>query len=283
MHGTGVLTRTSILPPDIQLGRRHFQTSAAILAGVLCLGAAGCGREQAGKPRELTVAAAANLNAVLEEIGKAFTLQTQTRVLFSYASTAQLTQQIKNGAPFDLFLAADTEHVDQLIEQRKVLPDSRAIFARGRLVLWVPPESPADIRRLEDLLKPGVRMIAAASPGSAPYGRAAVETLKAMGLWRRVERKIVYANNVNLARQYAASGNAEAAFTAYSLVLQAGGHIVEVDPANHHPLEQALGIVTGSPNQEPARRFVRFLQNGEGAALLEKYGYGVPGRIKPHR
>jgi molybdate transport system substrate-binding protein len=120
-----------------------------------------------------------------------------------------------------------------------------------------------------------VRFIAIASPNAAPYGRAAVQALKSAGLWEKLERKVAYATNISMAREYAASGNAEAALTAYSLVINAGGRIIEIDAASHEPLDQALAVVSSSKNVELAREFAMFLTKRESVEILRRYGYDV--------
>ena len=123
-----------------------------------------------------------------------------------------------------------------------------------------------------------VGFIALAQPDSAPYGAAAVETLRRLGLWEKVQPKLVYAENIGMAKQYAASGNTEAAFTAYSLVIKDGGKALLVDEKMHRPIEQALGIVKGSKNPDAARRYTQFVLSPTGGAILESYGYLAPAR-----
>jgi molybdate transport system substrate-binding protein len=233
----------------------------------------------AGRPVQggkLTVAAAANLMSVFGDVGRAYEARTNAEVVFSYGSTAQLAQEIENGAPFDLFAAADTEHVDALVASGKLAADSRAVYALGRLALWIPQGEKQGIRELKDLAGEQVRYIAIARPELAPYGQAAAEALKRSGLWETVQSKIVYGNSVNMAKQMASSGNADAAFTAYSLVLHEQGSIVKVDPGLYDPIEQALAIVTSSPRIEQARQFRAFLLSAEGRAILAKAGYLAP-------
>lgn len=241
--------------------------SCLLAAAVL---AAGCSGPT--QPR-LTVAAAANLSNVFPEVGRAFTNRTGIQVAFSYGSTAQLAQQIAHGAPFDVFAAADIEHVDALLRDRKVVPGSRAVYARGQLALWAPR---ASVRDLKDLAGARFRFIAIAQPELAPYGRAAVEALKAAGLWEQIQSKLVYANNIGMAKQLAESGNADAAFTAYSLVFRESGTVLKPDPALYRPIEQALAIVPAPAHPAEARRFVSFLLGGEGQSILTKNGYSTP-------
>jgi molybdate transport system substrate-binding protein len=225
---------------------------------------------------ELTIAAAANLTDVFRQIGPRFQAATGIRPVFSFGSTAQLTQQIEHSAPYDLFAAADSEHVDQLDRERLLLAGTRSVYATGILALWVPPQSKASISRIEDLTSPAVRVIAVAKPELAPYGQATVDTLRHLGIWDKVKSKIVYADSISMAKQYGASGNADAVFTAYSLVLKESGRTLRVDDGLHQPIRQSLGIMAASSNHPQARRFVAFLLTGEGRQILASHGYRVP-------
>ncbi|HZB45584.1 MAG TPA: molybdate ABC transporter substrate-binding protein [Pyrinomonadaceae bacterium] len=232
---------------------------------------AGCAPRVGERPvrEEIVVAAAANLTEAFEEVGRRFTAKTGVRVVNSFGATADLSKQIEHGAPFDVFAAADVKHVEAL-ERKGLLADgSRAVYARGRLVLWFPRGGAG----VEDLTGAGVTKVAVAKPELAPYGEAAVEALRALGVWERVEPKVVYAQNVAQAKQFAATGNAEAAFVPRSLLKANEGAAVEIDGALHKPIEQSLGIVRSSKKQEAARRFTEFVLSEEGQALLESYGY----------
>jgi molybdate transport system substrate-binding protein len=223
----------------------------------------------------LTVAAAANLTDVFGEVGRAFQAKTGIEVIFSYGSTAQLATQIDKGAPFDLFAAADVEHVDSLAGSRKLLGESRAIYALGQLALWIPEGGPA-VHELKDLAGKDVRFIAIAQPELAPYGAATVEVLKGAGLWDAVQPKLVYGTSISMAKQFAASGSANAAFTAYSLVLHEKGTILKIDSRLHKPIEQAMGIVAASGHLEEAKQFRTFLLSAEGRKFLGNSGYLLP-------
>jgi molybdate transport system substrate-binding protein len=247
--------------------------SKTLWVAALAISSAACRNSE---PSSLTVAAAANLTEVFGKIAEAFTRQTGIRVVLSYGSTSQLAQQIENGAPFDVFAAADTAHVDALVQEGKILPATRAIYARGRLALWIPPGSKALIARPEDLAAPSIRFVAIAKPEEAPYGAAAVEALRALGIWDKVRPKVVYASNINMSKQFAATGNADAAFTAYSLVAGQPGRVILIDPRLHRPIDQALGVVSASRRQAGARRFVSFLMGREGSSLLSQFGYEIP-------
>lgn len=228
-----------------------------------------------GDGNRLTVAAAANLTDVAHELGSRFEAETGIHTVFSFGSTAQLTQQIENGAPFDLFLAADAAHVQELDGKGLLVAGSRAPYADGVLALWSPGPS-VTVNRLEDLTSPQVRVISVAKPELAPYGAAAIETLRNAGLLDKVKSKIVYADNINMAKQYGSSGNAEAVFTALSLVLKEKGKVIRIDWKLHKPIVQDLGIVASSSHKQAAAKFDDFILRGKGHAVLERFGYQVP-------
>lgn len=234
-----------------------------------------CAEAPESKPK-LTVAAAANLAEVFNEIGQSFKTKTGEEVIFSFGSTAQLAQQIENGAPFDVFAAADTEHVDALVARGKLVAASRAVYASGQLAMWAPRDDGTSLGSTKDLRNPAVRFVAVAQPELAPYGRASVEAIRNSGLWELVKPKIVYATNVNQAKQMAESGNADVAFTAYSLVLRAKGTVLKVDPKLYAPIDQALGVVAASPQTKRAQRFRQFLLGEDGRAILARNGYVLP-------
>lgn len=245
------------------------------LCAVALLGACGT-RRNPEPPTKITVAAAANLTNVFEEVGSAFKAKTGAEAVFNYGSTAQLAKQIENGAPFDLFAAADTEHVDSLVATRKLIGDSRAVYALGQLALWIPNGEKTGIRELKDLASQRVRFIAVAQPELAPYGKATIEAFTNAHLWENLKPKVVYANNISQAKQLAASGNADVALTAYSLVLHEKGIVVKVDPHLYHAIEQALAIVASSGRIEEAKLFRAFVLGPEGRTILAKSGYMLP-------
>ncbi|MDT4897314.1 MAG: molybdate transport system substrate-binding protein [Acidobacteriota bacterium] len=222
---------------------------------------------------EITVAAAANLTDAFTEMEKEFTSRTGVRVRLSFGATADLARQIENGAPFDVFAAADVEHVDKLNSEGLLMPGTNHLFARGRLVLWIPPNSSFTLNRIEDIARPEVERIALAKPDIAPYGRAAVEALHALNLWTQIEPKVIYGQSVAQAKQYAATGYAEVAFIPLSLFKPNEGQAIEVDERLHRPLNHAIAVIKDSHQQEAAQRFVTFVLSPEGQAMLERYGY----------
>jgi molybdate transport system substrate-binding protein len=231
------------------------------------------GRDEA---REINVAAAANLTDAFTELGRQFTARTGVRVIYSFGATAELAKQIENGAPFDVFASADVEHVDELNVKGLLVAGTRAVYARGRLVLWIPPGSRAKVERIEDLARQQVERIGIAKPDVAPYGRATIEALRALQLWPQIEPRVIYGQNVSQVKQYATTGNVDVAFIPLALVREGEGRAIEVDERLHQPIDQALAIIKASGKQEAAGSFADFVLSAEGRALLERYGYHQP-------
>jgi molybdate transport system substrate-binding protein len=225
---------------------------------------------------ELIVAAASNLTDAFAEVRSRFTNKTSIRVVLSFGATADLARQIENGAPFDVFAAADTEHIEQLERQGLITPGTRAVYARGRLVIWLPAGSDLRVEHIEDIKAKAFERIAIAKPDVAPYGRAAVESLQKLGIWNEIAGRVIYGQNVSQTKQYAATGNAEVAFIPLALVKPGEGNYLEVGDELHQPIDQALGIIKDSRKQAAARQFVDFLLSDEGQELLSKKGYRRP-------
>ena len=247
-----------------------------IAAALLLFMTTGCGQgrgPQQSAATEINVAAAANLSDAFNELARRFTERTGVRVVYSFGATAELAKQIENGAPFDLFAAADVEHIDQLDRQGLLAPGTAALYARGRLIVWTPQSSPVKLDRIEDVGRADVERIAIAKPDVAPYGRAAVESLRALGLWNEVEPKVIYGQNVSQVKQYVATGNADAAFLPRSLVRAGEGQSIEVDERLHRPINQSLAVIKASAKQDAARLFAQYVLGPEGQALLHRYGY----------
>jgi molybdate transport system substrate-binding protein len=250
-------------------------TLLAALTPFACVGCAPTPDESEGGG-EIVVAAASNLKDAFEEVGGRFEARTGVRVVNSLGATADLARQIENGAPFDVFASADVSHAEALAA-KGLLAGAPRVYARGRLVLWQgwPPGGNATLNGLADLAGPRVTRVAVAKPDVAPYGRAAVEALRALNVWERVEPKVVYAQSVSQAKQFVATGNAEAALIPRSLLKEGEGRFVEVDEGLYAPLDQSLGVVRASKKQEAARRFVEFVLSAEGQEVLRRYGYDV--------
>ena len=227
-------------------------------------------------PPQLTVSAAANLKAACERIGSEFGAASGTRVLFNFGATGKLAAQIEQGAPVDLLVAADTATPLRLEGLGLTVPGSLQVYARGRLVLWGRADADFRLDTLEDLTRPEVRRIAIADPRLAPYGLAARQALEATGLWGQLQGKIVPAENVAQALQYAESGNVEATLVARSLCAEGQGRWTLVPASLHEPLDQALVVIRGTGRETEAQRFAEFLLGERGRRILSDFGYELP-------
>jgi molybdate transport system substrate-binding protein len=227
---------------------------------------------------QLMVSAAANLRQACERLGAEFEASSGVRVLFNFGSTGKLTAQIEQGAPVDLLVSADTAAPERLESLGLTLPGSLRVYARGRLALWCRAGSGLRLESLQDLVRPEVRRIAIADPRLAPYGLAAQQALQAAGIWEQVRGKIVPAENVAQALQYAETGNVEAALVARSLCSQGEGRWTLVPASLHRPLDQALVVIRGTAHEAEARRFAEFLLGEAGRRILLAFGYELPDR-----
>jgi len=233
---------------------------------------------------ELTVAAAADLQFAFSDLAELFEQQTGQKVTLIFGSTGQLSQQIENGAPYDLFAAANIDYIHQLAEKKLVLEDSVALYARGRIVLAANRQTGIKVVELKDLLNPQIRHIAIANPEHAPYGVAAKQALETVGLWEAIEPKLVFGENVRQALQYVQSGDAEAGIVALSVADVPEITWTLIDEANHQPLDQALAIVASSQQAELARQFAAFINGEHGRPIMRRYGFILPGEtpiLKP--
>ncbi len=219
------------------------------------------------------VAAASNLSRIFPALARACATATGLTLVPSFGNTAQLSQQIENGGPFDLFLAADTAHVANLETARKLIPNSMHNYAQGRLVLYAPRRT--DVRKLQDLALPSVRKIGIAKPELAPYGKASIEALTSLRLWPELEPKAVYGQNIGAVLQFVDSSNVDAAFTALALVNESPGNKIPVDPSLHSPLDQALGIPAGTGHPEQAGRAAAWFLSPEAQRIFSSSGYGI--------
>src|SRR3990172_897034 len=182
-------------PTRHPLLQRSVEALTYLFAAVLLGGCAG------PAPQPLTVAAAASLAPVFDGLAVELERQLGAPVTFSYGSTANLTEQIRNGAPFDVLAAADAEHVDQLIAEGLLDRSSRSVFAHGRLVLAWPADSTLQLHSLVDLLDPAVGNVTLANPEFAPYGRAARQALVSSSLWAELQPRLVYSESIRDAGQ----------------------------------------------------------------------------------
>jgi molybdate transport system substrate-binding protein len=233
-------------------------------------------------PKSITVAAAADLSSALKEITENYEKITGVKVKLSFGASGALTQQIRNRAPFDVFFSADMDYPRELISHGDAEGGSLYRYAVGKLVLWVPADSPLDVEHkgMNILSDPSVKKIAIANPQHAPYGRAAVAAMKHVGLYEQVTDRLVLGENVSQTAQFVESGNAQVGFVAMSHaaspVMQGKGKYWEIPAAAYPPLEQGVVVVKHSHHKRESLAFVEYIKTKPVADVLRRYGFTVP-------
>lgn len=231
---------------------------------------------KAASQGEIKVAAASDFTKAFREIEPQFEQQTGIEVKFIFESSGQLKEQIANGAPYDVFAAANVEYVNDLKQKNMIVPKSDQIFQLGRIGIATKKDRPLRVQTLDDLTKPEVKKIAIANPNYAPYGFAAKQALQKTGIWNQVKNKLVYAKNISDTITYLNSGNAEAGIVSLSLVQGEKIHFHLIDEAVHDPIQQTVAIVKSTKNKQDAQQFIDFLNDPAGKKILQKYGYTLP-------
>jgi len=227
----------------------------------------------------LLVAAAADLQFAFSEIGDRFHTQTGHVVRFSFGSTGLLTQQIENGAPFDVVAAANTSYIDRLREKGLIIPNSQRLYAQGRLVLVVNRKAGVSVTTLADLQTPAVQKIAIANPAHAPYGLAAQQALRSADLWEALQPKIVFGENVRQTLQFVQTGDAQAGIVSLSIANVPEVTYTAIDTSLHEPIDQAMAILKRTKQEGVARQFIAFVNGPEGRPIMKKYGFLLPGEF----
>lgn len=231
---------------------------------------------------EALVAAASDLNPALKEIAAAFEQETGKRIRITFGASGTLYAQIRNGAPFDVFMSANVDYAQRLIDGGWAEPELLALYAEGRLVLWTRKDSGIDVRSLglPAVADPRVQKVAIANPAHAPYGVAAEAALRSAHLYDVASKKLVIGENVAQTAQFAHSGNAELAIVGLSAALspemQPHGAYYVVPQGLYPPLRQAAVLTKGRWRNVPATRFLSFLRSEKARAIFVRYGFNVP-------
>ncbi|MAY30524.1 MAG: molybdate ABC transporter substrate-binding protein [Aurantimonas sp.] len=218
------------------------------------------------------VAVAANFTEAAQEIAAAFTAATGDTAELSFGSTGTLYTQISQGAPYEVFLAADAERPEKAIAEGLAVAGSRFTYATGRLVLY--STEPSRVTGETTLTEGAFERLAIANPATAPYGAAAVATLQALGIYEAVRPKLVQGTSIAQAYQFVATGNAELGLVALAQVAgKPGGSHWQV-PAELHPaIDQDAVLLEAGRDSAAARAFLDFLKSPETAAIIRRYGY----------
>ncbi len=227
---------------------------------------------------EVQVAVAANFTAPMQKIAADFEKDTGHKAVLSFGATGSFYAQIKNGAPFDILLAADAETPARLEKEGLGVPGSRFTYAIGKLVLW--SAKPGFVDDKGDVLNKGdFRHVAIANPKLAPYGAAAMEALTKLGLLSAIQPKFVQGESIAQTYQFIATGNAELGFVALSQVLNKAGKLASgsawVVPASlHTPIRQDAVILTNGKDKAAAAALMKYLRGDKARAVIKSYGYG---------
>jgi len=253
----------------MNLRARYFAPSA--LAAVI-----GCLAFTSAQADDVQVAVAANFTAPIQAIAKVFEKDTGHKVIAAYGATGQFYTQIKNGAPFEVFLAADDTTPIKLEKEGDIVPGSRFTYAIGTLALWSAKEG--YINGTDEVLKQNqFKHVSIANPKAAPYGLAATQVLAKLGLTDKVKDKIVEGQNITQAYQFVSTGNAELGFVALSQIYKDGkiseGSAWQVPEDMHDPIKQDAVILKKGENNPAAKALVDYLKGPKAAAIIKSYGY----------
>jgi molybdate transport system substrate-binding protein len=262
--------RRFFLNPVCTLGRRG--AGALLAAAMLTLGTLGA----PAQADDVHVAVAANFLATLQALATDFQARTGHHLVISSGSTGKLYAQIKNGAPYDVLLAADTERPQRLEQEGLAVAGSRYTYAVGRLALW--SRDPGRIDAQGKVLTSGsLRHLAIANPQTAPYGVAARQALEHLGVWERYAPDLVRGEDIGQVLQFVDSGNADAGLVALAQVVKHGGGSYWRVPATYHAaLAQQAVLLRRAEKPAAARAFLDYLRGSEARAILQRDGYGLP-------
>lgn len=220
---------------------------------------------------QTNVAVAANFTEAAKEIAAAFKAKTGHEAILSFGASGQFYTQITQDAPFQIMLSADDERPKKLVEDGLGIADSRFTYAIGKLVLWSKTDG---FVKGEETLKGGqFAKISIANPAAAPYGAAAIETMKALKVYDALQPKVVQGNSIAQAFQFVDTGNAELGFVALSQVINASGSRWMVPQDLYTPIRQDAVLLKKGADNEAAKAFMTFLKGPEARAIIEKYGY----------
>ncbi|WP_459617935.1 molybdate ABC transporter substrate-binding protein [Bordetella sp. 2513F-2] len=226
----------------------------------------------------LTVSAAASLTQAFTEVARRFEMQEPgTTVRLNFAASGTLLQQLRQGAPVDVFASADQDTMDRAAAEQLIDPASRRDFARNDLVLVVPAQGGAAMEALQALAGDAVRRIAIGRTATVPAGRYTQQALESAGLWTTLQPKFVQAASVRQVLDYVARGETDAGFVYRTdAALMPDAVRIALTVGGHEPVSYPVAAVAGSSRPELARRFVDFLQGGAARPVLARYGFGQP-------
>jgi molybdate transport system substrate-binding protein len=231
--------------------------------------------------QQLLVAAASDLVYCLDELHAAFRRENpDIELKTSTGSSGNFFAQIKNGAPFDIFLSADLSYPRELIKAGLADEKSLTPYAAGRIVLWTTNDKIDLTPGLAALTATAIRKIAIANPDHAPYGRAAKASLEYFKIWDQMETKVVYGENIAQTAQFVETGNADAGIVALALVLSPKlanvGHWVEIPPESYPRLDQAAVVTKKGCDNPASALYLTFLRSPSARKIFDRFGFRLP-------
>jgi molybdate transport system substrate-binding protein len=247
----------------------------------VCLGIVLLTIVASAQSKTLRIAAAADLQPVLPKFISNFEKTNGVKVEVSYASSATLATQILNGAPYDLYLAANRAFPQKIVAANLAVESQPVTYAQGVLVLWARRAILSDPLTMQSLTDASIHRIAVADPVHAPYGTAAMAAIHWLGL-TALQSKLVFAENIAQAAQFGQSGNAECALISKTIAitapLKSAGRFVPVPPSAYPPIEQGAVVMRNAAHRQTAFDFLQYLQSSAGRALLVANGLDAPGQ-----
>ena len=227
---------------------------------------------------EVQVAVAANFTAPMQKIAVEFEKDTGHKAQLAFGSTGKFYAQIRNGAPFEILLAADDTTPEKLEKEGSAVPGSRFTYAIGKLVLW--SAKPGYVDDKGDVLKKGeFKHVSIANPKLAPYGQAVIEALTALQLIDAIQPKFVQGENISQTYQFIATGNAELGFVALAQVMKDGkiteGSAWIVPSALHQPIRQDAVLLANGKGKPGAEALMKYLGSDKAKALIKSFGYAL--------
>ncbi|RJX39043.1 molybdate ABC transporter substrate-binding protein [Paenibacillus pinisoli] len=253
---------------------------ALMMAIIMAVVLAACGKESANPKVELTISAAASLTDALNELKEGYEKEHPgVTLLFNYGASGSLQQQIEQGAPADLFLSAATKNMDALVERGLIDEKDRTNLLSNELVLVTPEGKGDSLGSVQDLLSDEVGKLAIGIPESVPAGAYAKEALTNAGLWEQLQDKSVQAKDVRQVLQYVETGNVDAGFVYRSDALQSESKTdiaFAADPGSYKPILYPIGMIKANKHEKQARELYDYLQTEEALNLFVKYGFSLP-------
>lgn len=226
---------------------------------------------------KLRISAAADLALAFKEIAAQFEKETGIPTELTFSSTGTATLQIENGAPYDVFAAADESYLNKLSKEGFVLAGTQQLYAQGKIGIATLKGSSLEIKELKDLAdNPNVKKIAIADPSHAPYGKAAKQAFEHLNLWDKIQSKMVYGQNIQDTLATLKSGNVDAAIISLSIYKSDEVNFIMIDPSWYEPLNQAMAIIKTTKQEESARKFVAYVNGEKGRLVMKKYGFLLP-------